>query len=174
MHTYLTVCIAECLGLLIGNVWVDRIAAFGIGGARLCGPIFLMLRGSLASAATWVGSFCVAQFVLEGHDIVRIDHLHRWVRSTSRSTCSRRDFADERVKCCRGNSKLALDHRGCRCWGHGLIVVRVIDPGDLRLVQEFTVRAYSTIVRCHAESRTLKTRARPHTFYTFFKRPNSL
>jgi len=43
VHTYLTVCIAKCLGLPIGNVWVNRIAIFSIGRVRLCGLVFFML-----------------------------------------------------------------------------------------------------------------------------------
>jgi hypothetical protein len=42
LWTYLTVCITKCLGLLIGNVRIDRVIIFGIGGVRLYYIVFLM------------------------------------------------------------------------------------------------------------------------------------
>lgn len=75
VHMYLTISIAECLHLLIGNTWVDRVLVFGVSGARLCGLVFLVLRGSLAGAARRIGSCIIAQFMLVGHGLVGIDHF---------------------------------------------------------------------------------------------------
>jgi hypothetical protein len=44
----------------------------------------------------------------------------------------------------------------------------------LRRVQEFAIRAYSTIVRCHGKLRVPKARASLRTFYTLFDCPNNL
>jgi hypothetical protein len=100
VHTYLTISIAECFRLLIGNAWVDWVLVFSVSGARICGLGFLVLGGSLAGAARRIGSCVIAQFTLVGHGIVR-----------------------------------------------------VMSPSDFRRVQEFSVGAYSTVVRCHCVSR---------------------
>jgi hypothetical protein len=110
VRTYLTVCIAECPGLLIGNVRVDGVFVFGISGVGFCCIIFLANWGSIA----WVARFascCVAWFALVVHDIVGIDRLGGRARSTSRAPCSRLHCSDERVKCRRN---LALVRRRSR------------------------------------------------------------
>ncbi len=163
--TYLTVCITECLGLLIHSIRIDRILVVNIGGVGLCGLIFLMVQGSMARAARRFASCLFAWFALEGHDVVRIDGLGRRARSTSRSMCGRRSFGDKGVKHGCGNLALALGRRESHCWGHGLIIVRVIEPDNLRRIQEFAIRAYSTIVRCHGKLRIWKARASLCTFY---------
>ena len=97
MQTYLTVCIAKCPGLLIGNVRIHRVFVFGIGGVGLCCIVFLANWGSMV----WVARFascCVTWFVLVVHDIVGIDRLGGRARSTSGAPCGRRRFGDERVK----------------------------------------------------------------------------
>jgi hypothetical protein len=56
MHTYFTICVLECLGLLIG---VDKVVLFRVGAIaapwlrriRLYGPVVLVLWGGLAKAA---------------------------------------------------------------------------------------------------------------------------
>jgi hypothetical protein len=111
VRMYLTVCIAKCLGLLIGHVRVDRVVVFGIGGVRLCCIVFLMNRGSMAWAARFA-SCHIAQFVLEVHDIVGINCLGGWVRSTSRAPCGRRHLGDEGVEHCHNR---ALGCRGSHC-----------------------------------------------------------
>src|SRR5216683_5737178 len=58
VQTYLMVCIAECLGLLIGNVRIDRVVIFSIGGVRLCCIVFLINWGSMAWAARFA-SCCI-------------------------------------------------------------------------------------------------------------------
>jgi len=173
-HTYLMVCITECLGLLIRSVRIDRILVVKIGGVRLCGLIFLVVRGSMVRLARRFASCLVAWFALEGHDVVGINGLGRRARSMSRSMCGRRCFGDKGVEHGRGNLVLALGHRGSHCWGHGLIIVRVLEPDDLQRIQEFAIRAYITIVRCHGKLRVLKARASLCTFYTLFDCPNNL
>jgi hypothetical protein len=146
VRTYLSVCITERFRLLIGSARINRILAFSICEARLCGLIWLMLRGSVARTARRFGSCCVAWFALEGHDVIWINSLGRRARSAGRSTSRRRDFGDERVE--RGRRDLALSCRRC-CRGHGLVVIGVVVPDDARRIHEFAIRAYSTIVRCH-------------------------
>ena len=110
-RTYLTVSITKCLGLLIGNDWIDRIVVFRIGEVRLCGHVFLTIRGNMTRAARWFGRCCITWFALEGHDVIGIDCPGRRARSTGRSTGGRRDLGDEGVECCHGN--LGLSHRRC-------------------------------------------------------------
>jgi len=141
------VSIAKGLRLLIGNFRIDQIVVlniFGVSGLRLCGLVFLVLRGSLAGTARWICTCGIAQFTFLGHDIVGIGHFCRRTRCASRSTCGQRDLGNEGIESRRG--KLVLIRRGCCRWGHGPIVIRVIDPGDFRLVQEFAIGAYSTVV----------------------------
>ena len=110
MRTYLTVCITERLGLLIGCVSIDRIVVFTIRirGIRLCGLVFLMIWGSMARAARRFASSCIAGFALEGHNVVRIDRLGRRARSTSRSAHGRRYFSDKGVECRHGPTRRSL------------------------------------------------------------------
>ena len=148
MYTYLTVSIAKCLCLLIGNFWINRIIVlkvFSVGGLRLCGLVFLVLRGSLAGTARWICTCGIARFMFQGHDIVGIGHFCRQTRCASRSMCGWRDLGNKGIKGRCG--KLALICRECCRWGHGHIVIRVVDPVNFRLVQEFAIRAYSTVVR---------------------------
>ena len=148
MYTYLMVSIAKCLRLLIGNFWINRIIVlkvFGVGGLGLCGLVFLVLGGSLAGMARWICTCGIARFMFQGHDIVGIGHFCRRTRCASRSTCGQRDLGNKGIKGRR--RKLALIRQGCHCWGNGRIIIRVVDPVDFRLVQEFAIRAYSTVVR---------------------------
>jgi hypothetical protein len=99
MHTYLSVCIAECLGLLIGSIRINRFVVFSIREVRLYGLIFLMIWGSIARVTRRFLSCWVAWFALEGHDVIGINCLGRWARSMSRSSHSRRHLGDEGVEC---------------------------------------------------------------------------
>ncbi len=168
--TYLTVCITKCLGLLVGSVQINRIVVISIGEFRLCGLVFLMIRGIMARTARRLGCCCITWFALEGHDIIGIDGLGRQPRSMRRSTCGRRNFGDKGVECsCRN---MVLCHQGS-CCDHGFIIIRVIEPGNLRHVQEGAIRAYSTTIRCYGKSRILKMKATLCTFYTLFNCPKT-
>jgi len=149
VRTYLSVCITERFGLLIGSMSINRIVTFSICRVRLCslcGLICLMIWGNVAWAVRRFGRCCVARFVLESHDIFWINCLGRWMRSMGRST-RRRDFGNKRVEHHHGN--LVLSCQRCHCWDHGLIIVSVIVSDDARRIQEFAIRAYSTVIRCH-------------------------
>ena len=106
MYTYHTICITKCFGLLIGDIWIDRIIILGIGGVGLCHMVFLMLRGSLAKSARWIGQGSITWFTFEAHGVIGINQFCRWTNSTIRSTWRQRAFGNKRVEChCR---KLAL------------------------------------------------------------------
>jgi len=127
VYTYLTVSIAKCLRLLIGNFWINRIVVlkvFGVSGLGLCGLVFLVLGGSLAGTARWICTCGIARFTFQGHDIVGIGHFCRQTRCASRSTCGQRDLGNKGIKGRR--RKLALIRQGCRHWGNGRIVIRVV------------------------------------------------
>jgi len=157
IQTYLMICIAECLDLLISFAWIDGIVLFCIGGVgvmtlvgfrsvRLRGPIFLVLRRGLAKVAAWVWVWSIARFTLGGHGVIWVNRLCRWTRNAIRSTCRRGEFCDKRVE-------QGLDGRGCSRWGYGLIVVGVIEKFDFRRIAKFAVRTYSAAFRCHGELR---------------------
>ena len=148
MCAYLTVGITKCLGLLVGSVRIDRIVVISIGEFRFC-LVFLTIRGIMVRTARRLGHCCNTWFALEGHEVIGIDGLGRRPRSTSRSTCSRRNLGEERVK--RSRRNMVLRCQGS-CCDHGLVIIRVIEPEDLRCIQEGAIRGYSTTIRCHGES----------------------
>jgi len=146
---YLTVCITKCLGLLVGSIWIDRIVVISISEFRFCGLVFLTIGGIMVRMARRLGHCCNTWFVLEGHEVIGIDGLGRWLRSMSRSMCSRRNLGEEGVK--HSHRNMVPRCRGS-CCDHGLIIIRVIEPEDLRCIQEGAIRGYSTTIRCHGES----------------------